>query len=221
MKWDTAFRVVAHELRSPAGVISGYTRLLKSGRLDADGEASALAQIDRASERLQNLGEAAAGLSHWLEPKTAAGQTFDVLALVDQAMQLTSAKDRIRVVHGGHVDHWHVRTDEPAAIALALAAAINATIRERAAATDQLQVGVYNTDAIDRCDVLISTRAFDPALPPALAASPAFSLIECGGLGLQVVLASAVLEAHGAEWRSMDGDPGLNGIRLPVVSVTL
>ncbi|MBP6715483.1 MAG: hypothetical protein KA205_01360, partial [Acidobacteria bacterium] len=79
----------------------------------------------------------------------------------------------------------------------------------------------YNTDAINRCDVLISTRAFDPALPPALAASPAFSLIECGGLGLQVVLASAVLEAHGAEWRSMDGDPGFNGIRLPVESVTL
>ncbi|MBP8274219.1 MAG: hypothetical protein KAY59_07280 [Acidobacteria bacterium] len=93
MKWDTAFRVVAHELRSPAGVISGYTRLLKSGRLDADGEASALAQIDRASERLQNLGEAAAGLSHWLEPKNGgAGQTFDVLALVDQAMLLTSAR---------------------------------------------------------------------------------------------------------------------------------
>lgn len=220
MNWESAFRVVAHELRSPAGVISGYSRLLKSGRLDADGETTALTQIDRASERLADLGEAASQLARWLEPRPTAGaQTVGVRALVEKAARATTATERVRVAHGPNVDEWHLRTDEPDALVAAIAAMINATIREVESPKGPVQVGVYNADRVGRCDIVMVADEFDGAVPPAMTPAPGFPLLESGGLGLQVVLGSAVLEAHGGEWWTNTEGRGRNGIRFPVESI--
>lgn len=217
MKWETAFRVVAHELRSPAGVISGYTRLLKSGRLDGEGESNALAQIDRASERLQHLGEAASHLSHWVGPRpaTAPHETSELLGLIDQAVLTSAAHDRVVVAHGQGVSNLRLRTTEPMAVATALSATINATIRELATSSQSVQVGVYRANREGWCDVLIASQPFDPAKPPVLESCTSFGLLESGGLGLQLVLACAVLEAHGGEWCTR-AEMGVNGVRLPV-----
>lgn len=219
MKWETAFRVVAHELRSPAGVISGYARLLKSGRLDADGQTSALAQIDRASSRLEDLGQAASDLSRWLEPRVGLpAQMFEIRELLDNAVQMTPANDRIHVVHGPHAGDRRLRTDEPRAFAAALSAFMSATVREVEMPKGPVQVGVYDADSTGWCDVVMIPRACTHTVPFAIEAAPAFSLLESGGLGLHVVLGTAVVEAHGGRfWTSADV-PGLHGIRLPIES---
>lgn len=218
MKWESAFRVVAHELRSPAGVIAGYARMLSSGRLDDAARDEAFRQLERAAGRLGDLAQQSSDLAGWLEPHEGDEyQMVPVSAIVLRGAESSSVRERVRIIGDPSAVECQVRTREPRALASALAAVIDATSRDLPSRQSEVGVTINRSARPDECDIVVG--------PPDVIGSiridgseggnSKFNL-EGGGLGLHLILGAVVLEAHGASlWASGDVR-GVTGVRMPV-----
>ncbi len=220
-EWHTAFRVLAHELRSTVGVIAGYTRILESGRLDETGRVDVLRQIDRATDRLAQFGHHAADLARWLEPRMAiTGDMVDLAAILDDARTASAETALLPAGAGDQVGHLSVRTPDRRALSGALATIVHACIREGAPDAAMGLLARSGPDS-DWCDILIGPNAqllhledIRPVDEP-----PAFDLNQ-GGLGLRLLLSAAILGAHGGRLWACAGRRGVARVRLPVFTRT-
>jgi hypothetical protein len=214
MDWPSALNLLAHELRSPASVIMGYTRMLREGRLDDEARLHALAQIERAAARLSLVGRQTSDLSRWLVvPTGRAGHSLPVGTLVAQAVSGSETPDRISVVVSPAAATMQVRTSDRDSLQDAVGAIVHAVLRE--ALGEPIRIVVRRADPLVACDILVgpSTRlagASDVGGPEV--GSP-FGL-DRGGQGLALVLASTVLSAHQGQLWTVGGLAGLVGIRL-------
>lgn len=216
LNWEAAFRVVAHEIRTPAGVIAGYARLLEGGRLDETTSLDALRQVERAAGRLGDIAQQASDLAHWLEPRADLPQQLvPIHTILDSAVHAVSAPDRVRVVRDPATAAWQIRTSEPRALSIALAAVIDATARQEAHGAE-LSVTARRTATAGWCDIVVGpsewiTRTLDQHERGA----GTFNL-EGGGIGLRLLVGVVVFDAHGARlWASAE-QPGVTGVRVPV-----
>lgn len=218
MKWESAFRVVAHELRSPAGVISGYARMLLSGRLDEASRAEALRQLERAAGRLGDLAQQSSELAGWLGPHAEDEYSLvPVSEIVVRGAQSAAAPDRVRIVGDPATVECQVRTREPRALAAAFASVIDATARELPSRQSEIGVTVRRATQPNCCDVVVGPPQLIEAIgiDDNLNGDSRFNL-ESGGLGLHLILGAVVLEAHGASLWASGEVRGVTGVRMPV-----
>ena len=217
MKWEAAFRVVAHELRSPAGVIGGYARMLQSGRLDETGREEALKQLERAAGRLGDLAQQSSDLAGWLDPH--ADDTHQVLTvgnILARAALGAAAPDLVRVIDSD-ASSLCVRTREPRALSAAFSSLIDATSREMERRGSEIAIASRRGPGPGSCEVIVGSPAVINDVKMDAGGDSKFNL-EGGGLGLHMILGAVVLDAHGATlWASRDVR-AVNGVRLPVTA---
>jgi signal transduction histidine kinase len=218
MKWEAAFRVVAHELRSPAGVIGGYARMLQSGRLDETGREEALRQLERAAGRLGDLAQQSSELAGWLEPHPDEPmQMLSIGSIIQRAALGAAAPDLVRVMGDAEANELCVRTREPRALSAALSSVIDATSREMERRGSEIAIAARRGERPGWCEIIVGSPAVIDGIKMDPGGDSKFNL-EGGGLGLHMILGAVVLDAHGASlWASRDVR-AVTGVRMPVGS---
>lgn len=217
MSLDTAlaFRIVAHELRSPAGVAQGYVRMLLEDRIAAPADRRrALEQIRDVLGRLGHLGRELSEAANWLERvDRPALRRVDGLELVERAVSTARSMHELAYASDGASGPVEIAAVDETALESALSAVLAATARE-------IPGGVLHvrTRLRDGRFEIVGARAdrlsgFD-AGPDAPGATPL--VVERGGLGLSLVTATLVLDAHRAAAWTIEGDRAAFGIRIPL-----
>jgi signal transduction histidine kinase len=194
--------VLAHELRGPLSVIQGYLRLMLKQRDSSHAETPMIRAMLDATGRLAALGRHASDVSLWTSHATDAAQV-DLAVLADKTAALVpsgTASVRLDPDAGREA----VSTLDPDALAAALAALAEVAARDTGgrvelsarSATDSRTITVVLTPT----DVPGLGPAGDDSIPGAEAATsrPLTVAFDRGGFGLSLVLASYVLDAHGA-----------------------
>jgi len=216
MSVDTAsvLRILAHELRSPAGVAQGYVKMALEGRLpSADDQRRALEQTLRAIERMSALGREASEIAAWLERQTSAGwRGVRIRSLIDAALEHHGTIERSL---GDLEDSAVINTSNEGALTKALGSLVAAIVRE--APGTQLALTSRAPDAAaDGIYIALGAPQLVPDLlsgPSAPGAGPV--PLERGGLGLSLVMAVLVLQTHGiAAWTLHDQRAAL-GLKFP------
>jgi signal transduction histidine kinase len=206
--------VLAHELRTPVGIAHGYVRLLLEDRLPQDADRRrALEQMQRALGRLSDLSQESSRLASWFEHDTATTTTVSassVLARV-QAAEFDAA---VSIDTTGVGDHAALRTPDAAMLATAIVSVVRATARELRG--DDCAMAA-RLDAGRALEILVGPPDRLPALAAGRATADASPLpLERGGLGLSLVHAAIVLDAHGAERWTIHQSRQTAGFRLPL-----
>lgn len=220
MQLDTAsiLRILAHELRSPAGVAQGYIRMALDGRLpEAAVQRDALEHAGDAVGRIGALSREASDVASWLERSSAA--SFPWLSL-DGHTLLNEIRhgvgdERVEASLATLPAALPLRTCDAGALTTALVALAQATVREAPA----LRLTLGAQASATHLDIAIGEASLLPSLlggPSAADAAP-FPL-ERGGLGLSLVMAALVLDAHGASLWTQFGRRAALAVRLPVAT---
>lgn len=214
MDWPATLDLLAHELRSPASVIIGYARMLSEGRLDDEARLKAFVQIERAATRLSLVGRQTSDLSRWLTLGTGmASHSLPIGTLVAGAVSRSEVPDRISVAVSSAAATMLVRTLDRASLQDAVGAVVQAVTRE--AIGEPISLVVRRADPVVACDIFVgpSMRLADATGLGGPEAGSPFGL-DRGGQGLALVLAATVLLAHQSQLWTIDGHPGIVGIRL-------
>lgn len=206
--------VLAHELRTPVGIAHGYVRLLLDERIgEAADRRRALEQTQKALARLTALSHETTSLAAWYERDEPGAQGrvtvrefVERLAAAEFAHPLTIEAPP---VPGSLLLRGH---DLPG-VTDAVAGLVRATAREVRGETCRVSFHVADRHV----DVLAGPESQLAALaqgPDAPAAGPI--ALERGGLGLTLIHAALVLDAHGAQQWTQNGSRQTAGIRLPL-----
>jgi signal transduction histidine kinase len=205
--------VLAHELRTPVGIAHGYVRLLLEDRLPGEADRRrALEQMQKALARLSDLSHETTALAAWYEvPATPDADRSQARAIID-GVRLASYEFPVNFDTPA-VTNATIHTRDPARLTSALADIVRATARELRG-----QLCTVSMRVQDRRLELLAGRPEDVA---GLAAGPRGAdsgplILERGGLGLALVHAAVVLDAHGAERWALKGSRQTAGIRLPL-----
>jgi hypothetical protein len=205
--------VLAHELRTPVGIAHGYVRLLLEDRLPQETDRRrALEQMQKALGRLSELSQESTALASWYEQdfntlqQVGARTLIDRVAAADYEFPVTVDTD---AVPGDAL----VRSCDPTALGHAIVNLVRATARELRGTTCDVVSRVVD----GRFELLAGPEEHLAGLrsgPGAPGAGPL--ALERGGLGLALVHAAIVLDAHGAERWTMNGLRQTAGIRIPL-----
>jgi signal transduction histidine kinase len=180
--------VLSHELRGPLGILQGYLRLMQRQRPAGEADAPILAAMLEATGRLTAIGRQADQIRAWCGP-----QRHDVAIDVparDLAEASAGASGGLLGPTGGaRTCDAPVRVFDRDAVAAALAALALRVSREHGGADVALDV----TTASDHV-----TFTLLPGPGDTTAGTPVTVGFDGGGQGLSLVLASYVLDGHGA-----------------------
>lgn len=206
--------VLAHELRTPAGIAQGYLRMLLEDRLpDAEERRRALEAAQKAVARVTELTNESSQLAGWMERSGGPPQAIDARMLIDKVMDDTRMDPppalRSEIPSGAAA----VSAIDARALVDAVAALVRATARELRNKSCTIAARVDGR----MMEVLIGSEEQFAALAAAPAARNASPLaLERGGVGLSLVIAAAVLDSHGAAPWTVNGWRTTVGIRLPI-----
>ena len=181
------FSIIAHELRSPLGVIQGYARMLRSRRADDDPEIRMLTGILDATARISAAARHAADLAAWTDgtPSADSGPVSmtTVLQRVAESESLlrpVAVDGAAPVLLGGH--------------AAALTGALTALViwLQRNRPDDDIRITAAGE--------IIAMRPAPAAMPASVStdaeARARERLFTGGGQGLSLILARTVLDHH-------------------------
>ena len=207
--------VLAHELRTPVGIAHGYVRLLLEDRLPQDADRRrALEQMQKALGRLSDLSQESSRLASWFEHDRSATATISATSLIARLEEADF--DYAVSINAGDIGHDAiVRTPDAAMLVAAMVNIVRATARELRGddcAVSARRDGARSFEVLvgppDRLEALAAGRTSPEAGPLGL---------ERGGLGLSLVHAAIVLDAHGAERWTINQSRQTAGFRLPLV----
>ena len=206
--------VLAHELRTPVGIAHGYVRLLLEDRISEEPDRRrALEQMQKALGRLGALSHETTALASWYEqegqPRAGRAGARQVVDHVTAAQYQSPVVIEVAAI----ADTWLVRTSDAVILADALADVVRATAREIRGQPCAVSISVRDR----RLELLAgpSDRFAELASGPGVPGASSLPL-ERGGLGLALVHAAVVLDAHGAERWALNGSRQTAGIRLPL-----
>jgi hypothetical protein len=206
--------VLAHELRSPATVIGGYMRMLREGRLDEAQQTRAFAQVEEAARRISLISHQASLLRRWPPSGPTDGSGGSSRKLKD--LLAASAAQ----VEGVSVDVAQEDEESMTFACLDFDAVVEAVrslmeVAARDAAGADVIACARLIGGVPTIVIGSTTDArTDSSDRYALGERAPFSL-ERGGHGLALVLAAAVLEAHGAILSSDVTRPTLTHVTFP------
>jgi hypothetical protein len=211
---SSVLHVLAHELRTPAGIAQGYLRMLLDERLtEAADQRRALEQTQKALARVTELTGEGSRLARWLDEQHGAPRTS-----IDGHMLVR------RVVSDAGIEPLQAKVDVPPegiaiatvdgdALAGALVSLVKVTAREMKNEPCAMVARLIGDRTMD---VLIGYEPQLDALsagPDARGAGPVG--VERGGVGLSLVMALAILDTHDARHWTIDGLRTTVGIRFP------
>lgn len=219
MQVDTAsvLRILAHELRSPAGVAQGYVKMVLDGRLsNAADQQRALEQTRDALVRIGALSREASDVASWLERSSSTPwRTVPLRGLVETIVDRIG-RDRLDASVDALDGSVVVQTLDESTLTMALTAMVSATVRERPQAVTSLAVHLPGAASQARLAIGPASDTTDLLAGPSASENGPIPL-ERGGLGLSLVLAVLVVEAHqGTVWTCRNRRDAL-GISLPIV----
>jgi len=210
-RWPRLLALAAHELRTPAGVVSGYTRMLLQGRAGelAGPQRALLETADRSNDRLAELVAQMSDLAR-LEDGTAplalsVGDLAAVLASPGEPTALPTPVAPFPPVKLS-LDASRVRR----------AFAALAALHRRKGASDPVMAARAGAGSIWLA-VGAADAAAEGLAAPADGLEP-FDDLQ-GGLGLELALARAVVEGHGGAIFTRSGaapQHEVTVIRLPL-----
>jgi K+-sensing histidine kinase KdpD len=213
------FSLVAHELRSPASVIAGCARMLNEGRLNDEDRRRVYGQIGRAADRVTTIGQQSSDVARWLRDGTARIPTspLSVRAVLQGAVAQSQAPARVEILE--FADDALERLclpvlDRPALIC-AVTAIVDLVCREVPEGT--IAAAAYAGEPATSCDILIGPRDSLVSLSTAdrsaiLTSQPS---LETGGMGLALVVCTAVVAAHDGHLLAFPDRRDVVGMRLP------
>ena len=206
--------VLAHELRTPVGIAHGYVRLLLEERLAQESDRRrALEQMQKALGRLSELSHESSQLATWFEQDRSSVAVVPAKRLLDQVAD-AEYDSAISVDVSRVPDEACVRTLDATYLARAITSVVRATARELRGTECMV---VARADADDWLDVLVGPEDRVAALGAGRTGEDATPFaLERGGLGLSLVHAAIVLDAHGAERWTLNGSRQTAGFRLPL-----
>ena len=205
--------VLAHELRTPVGIAHGYVRLLLEERLHQESDRRrALEQMQKALTRLSDLSQESSRLAAWFER---AGDETGAIAAARLIERVAEAEyDAPVVFDHGELSDATVRTCDVAMLAGALVNMVRATARELRGAECTVSARLADERFVE---VLIGPQDRLSALGAGHGTADAGPLaLERGGLGLSLVEAAIVLDAHGAERWTIGQSRQTAGFRIPL-----
>lgn len=209
---NDVLHVLAHELRTPVGIAHGYVRLLLEERLTQESDRRrALEQMQKALGRLSDLSYESTALAAWYEQDHSTSQAVAARTLIEH-VAAAQYDFPVTVATADVPDRAVVSTIDQASLCHALTGLVRATARELRGTTCDVVARVVN----GTFEMLTGPEELLDALgrgPAAAEAGPV--TLERGGLGLALVHAAIVLDAHGAQRWTMNGSRQTVGVRLP------
>jgi signal transduction histidine kinase len=205
--------VLAHELRTPVGIAHGYVRLLLEERLHQETDRRrALEQMQKALGRLSDLSHESTALAAWYEQEHTEARPVPARALLDRVAE-AEYDFPVTVDLSNLPEGCLVRSPDDASLSRALIGVVRATARELRGTTCDVTASVVDgsVEILTGPEELLAALGAGPSAP---AAGPV--ALERGGLGLALVHAAIVLDAHGAARWTMNGSRQTLGLRLPL-----
>jgi signal transduction histidine kinase len=208
----TTLRVLTHEMRTPVGVIQGYVRMLSDGRVNSADQAKVFKQIRDATTRVADLGDQIDELLRWLPSDTGHPEgTVALPALLADASALARFGTRVQIEH---LHEAAVRTSDERALVRTCATLMDTVARESLdvvrlwtrPGADHTQDLIFSADAT--VDDLASLAGPSDAGTTPLA-------LDRGGLGMSLVCAAAVVDAHQGTLWQLAGRRAVAALRLP------
>jgi signal transduction histidine kinase len=207
--------VLAHELRTPVGIAHGYVRLLLDDRLPQEADRRrALEQTQKALARLSDLSHESTALAAWYERDQQAEHSIAARTLIDRVASGDYTAP-VEIDAAALDDAVRVRSVDVEALIGALTTVVKATARELRAEPCVVRARVASSG--QQLEVLTGASEQLAALASGPQGDAAGAIgLERGGLGLALVHAAAVLDAHGAERWTINGSRQTIGLRLPL-----
>ncbi|HYU78911.1 MAG TPA: histidine kinase dimerization/phospho-acceptor domain-containing protein [Vicinamibacterales bacterium] len=211
---SNVLHVLAHELRTPSGIAQGYLRMLLEDRLaDPADTRRALEQAQKALARISELTQESSLLADWFDRRDrVAWRSVNARTLLTQAI----AEGRIEPspdVSADQID-VDVPTFDDGHLVSAVGSLIGATARELRGRPCAIRARLIDNRSFE---ILIGPAEDLQALAEGPDAERATALaLERGGLGLSLITAVAVLEAHRASQWTVSDSRTTVGIRLPL-----
>ena len=205
--------VLAHELRTPVGIAHGYVRLLLEERLTQESDRRrALEQMQKALGRLSDLSHESTALASWYEQDHSTPATVEVRKLIQHVAD-AQFDSPVTVETSEVPPDISLKTSDEQSLCLALTGIVRATARELRGTTCDVVARVVDGtfEMLTGPEELLATLGQGPT-----AADAGPVTLERGGLGLALVHAAIVLDAHGAQRWTMNGSRKTVGLRLPV-----
>jgi signal transduction histidine kinase len=205
--------VLAHELRTPVGIAHGYVRLLLEERLHQETDRRrALEQMQKALGRLSELSHESTALAAWYEQDHTKPHSVTARALIERVAN-AEYEWPVTVDLSNVSDVPAVLTSDDVSLSRALIGVVRATARELRGTTCDVRTRVVNGsfEMLTGPEELLGALAAGPQTPDAGPLS-----LERGGLGLALVHAAIVLDAHGAQRWTIGGSRQTVGLRLPL-----
>ncbi len=205
--------VLAHELRTPTGIAQGYIRMLLENRLtDPADRQRALEQTQRALARVSELSHESTRLAAWYEDERGPTTRVDLRTLLERVAADAGGEPPVMIRSSIAAADVGIPTFDANALSCALVTIVKATARELRHQSCTLSAGA-SPDGI--VDILIGKEEQFAAAGEGPDAPTAGGLaLERGGLGLSLLLAVAVLEAHAAIPWTLNGARTTVGIRF-------
>jgi signal transduction histidine kinase len=214
--WPRLLSLAVHELRTPAGIVGGYLRMLQRDTEAPLGNRQRH-MVDEAAKSLGRLVELVAELSDVAKLEdgrlTVAHERFDLFALVTEVAEgVQEGRDRgVQIEVRGERAGAELRGDR-VRVGKALGAILLALLREQPSACTVVIDRRFASRGDDSSSAVVVVARADAVQTAYDSAPGAFDEYR-GGLGLALPIARRIIEMHGGRLWSPAGD-GVRGAAL-------
>ncbi len=214
LNWSRVLTLLAHELRSPSSVITGYTRLIRDGRLDSAGQTQAMKQIDSAASVIASVGRQASDLSKWISPRADAAAHLTLIpvpALLAGAIARIETSSAVALDVDPALETRVVQALDRDSLSTGLSSMLAHVCREALGQPVHVSA-VAASDGV--CEILALPASAQARMEGLAPDDDPTLLLTFGGAGLSLALGAAVISAHDGTAVTMADHPEIVKVTL-------